>query len=139
MPSVMLSRRSRVTCQATAGLSTRFGFAPWVEYFRQISSLPVPGREVTGDALPQAFVEAGTAVIGTPDDAIAAIERHLADTGGFGCVMLLAHNWANSRATADSYELFARYVVPHFQGMNVNREASIEWVGARHAAGSWNL
>lgn len=115
----------------------RFGFAPWVEYFRQISSLPVPPPEVTGDALPQAFVDAGTAVIGTPDDAIAAIERHLADTGGFGCVMLLAHNWANSRATADSYELFARYVMPHFQGLNVNREASIEWVAANHAAGSW--
>jgi limonene 1,2-monooxygenase len=115
----------------------RFGFAPWVEYFRHISSLPVPPAEVTGDALPQAFIDAGTAVIGTPDDAIAAINRHLADTGGFGCVMLLAHNWANSRATAESYELFARYVMPHFEGLNVNREASIEWVKQHHAAGSW--
>jgi limonene 1,2-monooxygenase len=117
----------------------RFGFAPWVEYFRQISSLPVPDREVTGDDLPQAFVDAGTAVIGTPDDAIAAIERHLADTGGFGCVMLLSHNWANSRATAESYELVARYVMPHFQNLNANREASIKWVGDLHAAGSWKL
>lgn len=106
----------------------RFGFEPWVDYFRHISDLPLPPEGTRGDALPQAFVEAETAVIGTPEDAIAAIERHLADTGGFGCVMLLAHNWANSRATAESYELFARYVIPHFQGLNINREASIEWV-----------
>jgi limonene 1,2-monooxygenase len=109
----------------------RFGFAPWVDYFRQISSLPVPPPEVTGDRLPQAFIEAGTAVIGTPDDAIAAIEKHLADTGGFGVAMLLSHNWANSQATAKSYEMIARYVMPHFQRMNVNREASIEWVAER--------
>jgi limonene 1,2-monooxygenase len=68
------------------------------------------------------------AVIGTPDDAIAAIERLQKQTGGFGCFMLLAHDWANSRATADSFELVARYVMPHFQQLNVNREASLEWV-----------
>jgi hypothetical protein len=27
--------------------------------------------------------------------------------------------------------------MPHFQGLNVNREASIEWVKEHHAAGSW--
>ena len=59
--------------------------------------------------------------------------KALADTGGFGCSMLMAHNWANSRATADSYELIARHVVPHFQGMNVNREVSIEELIARRA------
>jgi len=43
-------------------------------------------------------------------------------TGGFGCFMLLAHEWANRRATEESYELFARFVMPHFQGNNDNRE-----------------
>jgi len=109
----------------------RFGFSQWVDYFRQISALPLPGAEVTGDALLQAFIDAGTAVVGTPDDAIAAIERHIADTGGFGCAMMLAHNWANSAATAQSYEMIARYVMPHFQQLNVNREASLEWVAQR--------
>jgi limonene 1,2-monooxygenase len=106
----------------------RFGFEPWVDYLGHISDLPLPPREVRGDALMEAFIDAGTAVIGTPDDAIAAIEGHLADTGGFGCVMIMAQNWANSRATAESYELIARYVIPHFQRHNANREASIEWV-----------
>lgn len=112
----------------------RFGFEPWVEYFRNISELPLPPEGTKGDALMQAFVDARTAVIGTPDDAIAAIEHHLEDTGGFGCVMLMAHNWANSRATAESYELIARYVMPHFQQLNRNREASIEWVIERRRA-----
>ncbi len=106
----------------------RFGFEPWVDYLSSISDLPMPPAGTRGDDLVQAFVDAGTAVIGTPDDAIAAIERHLADTGGFGVAMLMAHNWANSRATAESYELIARYVVPHFQRMNINREISIEEV-----------
>ena len=35
--------------------------------------------------------------------------------GGFGGVLLLAHNWADWQATRRSYELMARYVHPHFQ------------------------
>ena len=85
-----------------------------------------PAKEVGGAARAQAFIDAGAAVIGTPDDAIAAIERHMAETGGFGVAMLMAHDWANSRATHDSYELFARFVMPHFQRLSVNREVSIE-------------
>lgn len=109
----------------------RFGFAQWVAYFRDIANVPLPPEDVRGDALIEAFAEAGVAVIGTPDDAIAAIERFQAETGGFGCVLLLAQNWANSRAAADSYELVARYVMPHFQQLNLNREGSFEWV-VRH-------
>lgn len=36
--------------------------------------------------------------------------------GGFGAYLTLAHNWANNEATKKSYELFARHVMPHFQG-----------------------
>ena len=91
------------------------------------------GRRVVGDDLVRAYIDSGAATIGTPDDAIAAIEKSLADTGGFGVAMLMAHDWANSRATAESYELIARYVVPHFQQMNGNRELSIEDIIARRA------
>lgn len=106
----------------------RFGFEQWVGYFRDVANLPLPPADITGDALVQTFADRKVAVIGTPDDAIAAIERLQAETGGFGCLLLLAHNWANSRATEESYELIARYVMPHFQQLNRNREASIEWV-----------
>lgn len=109
----------------------RFGFEQWVDYLSGISEVPMPPKGSHKDDLTQAFIESGAAVIGTPDDAVAAIERHLENTGGFGCAMLMAHNWANSRATADSYELLARYVMPHFQRSNVNREVSIEEVIAK--------
>ncbi len=41
---------------------------------------------------------------------------------------MMAHNWANWENTKRSYEMIARYVVPHFQQLNVNRQASMEWV-----------
>ena len=36
--------------------------------------------------------------------------------GGFGGILFRAHEWANREQTLRSYELFARYVMPHFQG-----------------------
>jgi limonene 1,2-monooxygenase len=37
------------------------------------------------------------------------------------------HNWAPWEAKKKSYELLARYVAPKFQGLNENREASLNW------------
>jgi limonene 1,2-monooxygenase len=61
------------------------------------------------------LIETGTACIGTPDDAIAYIEKLLQGSGGFGVIMELAHNWADFEATRKHYELMARYVHGHFQ------------------------
>jgi len=36
--------------------------------------------------------------------------------GGFGCYLLLAHEWANPQATHRSFELIAQHVFPQFQG-----------------------
>jgi limonene 1,2-monooxygenase len=69
----------------------------------------------------------GVLQAGTPDDMIAYIEKLQRQTGGFGCVMFLAHNCANFEAVKKSYELFARKVIPHFRGGNRNRIASLEW------------
>lgn len=69
----------------------------------------------------------GIAQAGTPDDMIAYIERLQEQSGGFGCVMFMAHNSANFAAVKKSYELFARYVIPHFRKSNESRKASIEW------------
>ena len=60
-------------------------------------------------------METGTACIGTPDDAIAYIDKLLKGSGGFGVIMELAHNWADWDATRRHYELMARYVHAHFQ------------------------
>jgi limonene 1,2-monooxygenase len=71
---------------------------------------------------------AGKASIGTPDDAVAMLERFWQKTGGFGCILTLAHNWASFEATKKSYELFMRYVMPKFAGRNFAREASLTWI-----------
>jgi limonene 1,2-monooxygenase len=68
----------------------------------------------------------GIAQAGTPDDMIAYIERLQQQSGGFGCVMFLAHNCANFEAVKKSYELFARYVIPHFRKSNRGRVESLE-------------
>jgi limonene 1,2-monooxygenase len=57
----------------------------------------------------------GGGVIGTPDECIAFIETLIEQSnGGFGTLLIQAHEWANTEATRRSYELFARYVLPHF-------------------------
>jgi limonene 1,2-monooxygenase len=71
----------------------------------------------------------GIATIGTPDDAIATIERLTAKTGGFGTFLFLAHNCASWDATRRSYELFAEHVIPACRRMNDGRGDSIGWVG----------
>jgi hypothetical protein len=38
------------------------------------------------------------------------------ETGGFGGLMLTTHEWASTEKLRHSYELFARYVMPHFRG-----------------------
>ncbi|MER7990259.1 LLM class flavin-dependent oxidoreductase [Streptomyces noursei] len=71
--------------------------------------------------------EFGRAVIGTPDQAIAQIERLIEKTGGFGTLLILHVDMANWEDTKRSYELFAAEVVPHFRGRNRNRQASLQF------------
>src|SRR5262249_57714391 len=52
-----------------------FGLADWVDYFRRVAALPLaPETNDTGE-LADAMIESGLAVIGTPEMAIAQIER----------------------------------------------------------------
>ena len=82
-------------------------------YFEETLGRP-PGR--SEDPIRDG-VKAGTTLVGSPDVAIKGIERLLElSGGGFGGVMFRAHEWANREQTLRSYELFARYVMPCFQG-----------------------
>jgi limonene 1,2-monooxygenase len=67
------------------------------------------------EALIETLIENGFAVVGTPDDAIEQINRLLAQTGGFGKLLLPANHWANARDTLQSYALFSRTVIAHFK------------------------
>jgi limonene 1,2-monooxygenase len=74
---------------------------------------PVPGPP---EKIVEQMAERGSWVIGTPDDAIAAIRNLHGASGGFGCLLLWAHEWAAWPAVERSYDLIARYVMPQFQG-----------------------
>ena len=81
--------------------------------------------------LAEAYADSGQAVIGTPDDAIAYIERLLDQSGGFGTFLMLGHDWASPDATLASYRLFAREVMPHFQGRLEAPRVSHDWATAK--------
>jgi limonene 1,2-monooxygenase len=106
--------------------NVRFGLEKWLFYFREIAALPLAPAGSVDNAI-DALVASGLAVIGDPDDAIAQLERLEQQSGGFGCFLHMAHNWADWAETKRSYELFARYVMPRFQALNRNREASMAW------------
>jgi limonene 1,2-monooxygenase len=74
--------------------------------------------------------DTGLGVIGTPDEAVAQIERLAAQSGGFGCYLLMAHEWADPEATRRSYELFARYVMPRLQSSASRLQASERWAAS---------
>lgn len=76
----------------------------------------------------------GSPIIGTPEDAIEAIENLLELTGGFGTFLINSHHTAPWPATLHSWELFAEYVIPHFSGVNRARQASADWVRANNDA-----
>jgi limonene 1,2-monooxygenase len=74
-----------------------------------------------------------TVIIGTPDDAVAAIRGLYTLTGGFGCVLGLAHDWASLEATRRSWEMFARFVIPEINGLTRGLKASFDQTCANRA------
>jgi len=105
----------------------RFGLEKWLFYFREVANLPIVPDGAVGDPVEE-FLKLPLAVVGTPDDAAAKIQALVDQSGGFGAFLFMAHNWAPFEATKRSYELFARYVTPKFQDLNINRDASMDWV-----------
>ena len=87
-----------------------------------------PAHEIT----PRAGADRRDWIIGTPDDAIAHIERMQTETGGFGGLMLTTHEWTSTENLRRSLELFARYVIPHFRGHTHGYHN--EWERLRRAA-----
>jgi len=75
----------------------------------------------------------GGAVIGTPDDLVAAIRDLYELTGGFGTLIGFAHDWANRENTWRSWELIARYVIPEVNGQLRKLRASAQFLIDRQA------
>lgn len=111
--------------------NVRYGLDKFRDYFRDVATFPIVPSEIADRY--QYMVESGSACIGTPDDAIAFIERLQKGSGGFGVIMELAQNWADFTETKRHYELMARYVHPHFQASREWREQSYGFARDHHA------
>jgi limonene 1,2-monooxygenase len=59
--------------------------------------------------------ETGAAIIGTPEMAVAQIERLIEHSGGFGAYLFLGADFARWPEQKRSYALFAEEVMPHFK------------------------
>jgi len=96
-----------------------------LSYFSEtLGRPPMRSENPLGDGL-----AAGTTLVGSPDTVAAGIERLLTFTGGgAGAVLFRSHEWANREQTLRSYELFARWVMPRFQGSLNTLKDSREWL-----------
>jgi limonene 1,2-monooxygenase len=110
-----------------------FGLAEWVDYFVRVAALPIVPEGLDESKLVDAIVDSGVGVIGTPDDAVAQIERLEKQSGGFGTYLFMANDWADRAATMRSYELFARFVRPHFNSSNRPTTTSRDYVAGRRS------
>ena len=102
------------------------------EYFGETLGNPVP--DVPRDQIVDYMVDHNQWIVGTPDDCIAGIERLQAISGGFGKFMIRVEDWAPRDKIHRSYELLARYVMPHFQGSVQGIEISRDWASERREA-----
>jgi limonene 1,2-monooxygenase len=107
-----------------------FGLAAWIDYFQRVAALPLAPESTDAGELADAMNASGFAVIGTPDDAAAQLQRLADQSGGFGTFLCMAHEWADTDATRRSYELLSRYVMPQFQGSADAPAASRDWAAA---------
>ena len=111
----------------------RSGAGEWMfEYVQALTGRPAPVPGPKHMAVDQ-MIEAGSWVVGTPDDLIEFI-RGLEDrTGGFGTFLAWGHEWAGPEATLRSLDLFARFVMPQFQGSLDGLQASGDVARAKAA------
>jgi limonene 1,2-monooxygenase len=110
-----------------------YGIEHWFDYFQKVAAFP---QMAVGDSTDVRgmidFVnEAGIGAIGTAEDAKAQVQRLVEQSGGFGAMLLLGHEWANPQATKRSYELIAQHVFPEFQ----NQSEGTIGAAARASAG----
>ena len=110
----------------------RFSVRPFIDYVN--NNLPrhhIPeGQDVVDWVVEKRL---GGAIVGTPEMAIERIEQVLDKQEGFGTVLINLFNWADYHETIRSLELYADYVIPHFEGQNVARQSSYDWITERQA------
>jgi limonene 1,2-monooxygenase len=112
------------------------GFMAWYSYYQKNTSHPMfEWKFETFEERLQYLKEAGMVVIGTPDDAINTISKFAEMSGGFGCHVQFHHEWATFENMKRHHNLFAQYVMPHFQGQLSGPQKTSDFA-ARDRAGN---
>jgi limonene 1,2-monooxygenase len=108
----------------------RFAIRPFLDYVN--NNLPrhtVPeGQDIVDWVIEN---RVGGAVVGTPEQAIERIEQIERKLGGLGTVLINGFNWADHHETIRSMELYADYVIPHFEKQKAARQGSYDWITER--------
>ena len=73
----------------------------------------------------------GSWIIGTPEDCIESLNKLAEQSGGYGGFLVQTIDWAPRDKMLKSFELLARYVMPHFQGSIRSVAASNRWAAER--------
>jgi len=102
-----------------------YGIDAWFDYLQQTAAAPQfsPAGGTFKERVDW-IIETGVGVIGTPEDAIAQITDLRRQSNGAGGYLMMAHDWTSPEATRRHYELFARHVMPQFQGSAAGLVAS---------------
>ena len=112
----------------------RAGGGEWMfEYVQALTGRPAPVPGPKNLAVDQ-MIEAGSWLIGTPDDLTEFIEGLQERTGGFGTLLIWGHEWAGPEATRRSYDLLARHVMPVVDGSLTGLAASGDVARAKASA-----
>jgi limonene 1,2-monooxygenase len=114
----------------------RFGLNDYFDYVQNV--VGVEFYQTAGKTFEERLdwaIGTGNALIGTPDDAIEKIGELVdASAGGVGAFLFWAQEWASPENTKKNFELFARRVMPVFQGTTRQLDAARKWA-AKNSGG----
>ena len=113
-----------------ARADVRFGLQQYLDYMNNNMPrfFPPAGQDIV-----DWWIETNKGVVGTPADAIAFIERLREKQGDFGAMLNVPYCLVDWAPLKKSFELYQRYVMPHFDGANPARRESYDWVTTHSA------
>jgi limonene 1,2-monooxygenase len=112
----------------------RYQIRSFFEYHHTVAPpLLADVDKLSHDELIDGINASGAGIVGTPEMAVEHLQRLVDRTGGFGSFLITSVDWANREATRRSFELFAREVMPHFDGSIVARQRAFDRAKARQA------
>jgi limonene 1,2-monooxygenase len=112
----------------------RYGLNNYFDYFQNVVGLDryLEAGHSFNSRLEWA-IESGSAIIGTPQDAIEQLHELQTASDGVGAFLFWGTDWASPQATLDNYSLFAHQVIPEFQNARTKVDASQLRVATRAA------